>query len=152
VSGQTNGSGVLNTDFSYYSAASDPGRSPSHCNSPRCHLTSSMLATKMDEEVPTPIPMSSASTKPSYFGDQAFTAPRQSASRDFSLIPVALGTLYTFWALGGSTPRNGTSAEAAGRLAADIPANHSPQFAPVIEPTLKTGTTAIVVAALAWLS
>ncbi len=29
---------------------------------------------------------------------------------------------------------------------------HSPQFAPVIEPTLKTGTAAIVVAALAWLS
>ena len=87
-----------------------------------------------------------------YFGDQAFTAPRQSASEDFSRIPDALGAPYTFWALGGIDAKKWHDAEAAGRLATDIPANHSPHFAPVIEPTLKTGTAAIVVAALAWLS
>ena len=43
-------------------------------------------------------------------------------------------------------------AEAAGRISSDIPGNHSPKFAPVIEPTLETGTAAIVVAALAWLA
>ena len=87
-----------------------------------------------------------------YFGDRAFTAPRQSASEDFSRIPDALGAPYTYWALGGIDAQQWHKAEAAGRLASDIPANHSPHFAPVIEPTLKTGTAAIVVAAMAWLS
>jgi hypothetical protein len=40
---------------------------------------------------------------------------------------------------------------ASGRVAQDIPVNHSPLFAPVIQPTLDTGTRAMVVAALAWL-
>jgi hippurate hydrolase len=87
-----------------------------------------------------------------YFGDRAFTAPRQSASEDFSRIPDALGVPYTFWALGGIDATKWHKAEAAGRIARDIPANHSPKFAPVIEPTLQTGTAAIVVAALAWLA
>ena len=86
-----------------------------------------------------------------YFGDRAFTAPRQSASEDFSRIPDALGVPYTYWALGGIDAKKWHKAEAAGRIATDIPANHSPKFAPVIEPTLQTGTAAIVVAALAWL-
>lgn len=34
----------------------------------------------------------------------------------------------------------------------DIPVNHSPTFAPVVQPTLDTGTQAMVSAALAWLS
>jgi len=87
-----------------------------------------------------------------YFGDRGFTAPRQSASEDFSRIPDALGVPYTYWALGGIDARKWDKAEAAGRIASDIPANHSPKFAPVIEPTLQTGTAAIVVAALAWLA
>ncbi|MGW3917390.1 hypothetical protein ACWEBX_38850, partial [Streptomyces sp. NPDC005070] len=33
----------------------------------------------------------------------------------------------------------------------DIPVNHSPTFAPVIQPTLDTGVSALAVAALAWL-
>jgi len=86
-----------------------------------------------------------------HFGARAFTAPRQSASEDFSAIPTALGTPYTYWALGGIDHETWRKAEAAGTIA-DIPANHSPRFAPVIEPTLETGTAAIVVAALAWLS
>jgi amidohydrolase len=87
-----------------------------------------------------------------YFGDLVFTAPRQSASEDFSRIPDALGVPYTYWALGGVDAAAWHAAEAAGRLATDVPANHSPRFAPVIEPTLETGMAAIVVAALAWLS
>jgi amidohydrolase len=87
-----------------------------------------------------------------YFGDRTFTAPRQSASEDFSVIPDALGVPYTYWAVGGIDARTWHAAEAAGRIASDIPANHSPKFAPVIEPTLETGTAAIVVAALAWLA
>lgn len=87
-----------------------------------------------------------------YFGERAGAAPRQSASEDFSQIPNALGVPYTYWALGGIDPKQWSEAEAAGRIASDIPANHSPKFAPVMEPTLKTGTAAIVVAALSWLA
>lgn len=87
-----------------------------------------------------------------YFGDDVFAPPRLSASEDFSEIPAAFGVPYTYWALGGIDAEQWRKAEAAGRIASDIPANHSPKFAPVIQPTLKTGTAAIVVAALAWLA
>lgn len=87
-----------------------------------------------------------------YFGERVFAAPRLTASEDFSRIPDALGVPYTFWALGGIDEDTWHKAEAAGRLASDIPGNHSPRFAPVIQPTLQTGTEAIVVAALAWLA
>ena len=87
-----------------------------------------------------------------HFGpDRAFAAPRLSASEDFSDIPNAFGTPYTYWALGGIDEAEWRTAEAGGAIAS-IPANHSPKFAPVIEPTLETGTAAIVVAALAWLA
>lgn len=86
-----------------------------------------------------------------YFGDRAFTLGRQSASEDFSEIPKALGVPYTYWGVGCIDPDLYAKAEAAGTVSTDIPANHSPDFAPVIEPTLETGTAAAVVAALAWL-
>jgi hippurate hydrolase len=86
-----------------------------------------------------------------YFGDRAGPLPRQSASEDFSDIPNALGTPYTYWGIGGIEPETYREAEQAGRVNQDIPVNHSASFAPVIEPTLATGTEALVAAALAWL-
>lgn len=59
----------------------------------------------------------------------------------------ALGVKYTYWASAAPTPT-----PTAGRVAQDIPVNHSAGFAPVIQPTLDTGTQALVVAALAWLA
>lgn len=75
---------------------------------------------------------------------------RQTASEDFSDVPTALGTPYTYWGLGGTDPVTYAAAEAAGSVST-LPANHSPMFAPVIQPTLATGTAALVVAASAWL-
>lgn len=86
-----------------------------------------------------------------HFGDRAGQLPRQSASEDFSDIPNALGTPYTYWGIGGIDPDTYRAAEQAGRVNQDIPVNHSAAFAPVIEPTLTTGTEALVAAALAWL-
>lgn len=60
------------------------------------------------------------------------------ASEDFSRVPDAFGTPYTYWGVGGFPVGRG------------VP-NHSPFFAPLIQPTLDTGTEAIVVAALAYL-
>jgi hippurate hydrolase len=77
---------------------------------------------------------------------------QQTASEDFSDIPNALGTPYTYWRLGCTDPEIYRKAADAGRINQDIPVNHSPGFAPVIRPTLETGTQALVVAALAWLA
>ena len=86
-----------------------------------------------------------------HFGGRAGELPLQSASEDFSDIPSAFGVPYTYWGIGGTDPDTYREAEQAGRIAQDIPVNHSPAFAPVMQPTLDTGTEALVVAALAWL-
>jgi hippurate hydrolase len=85
------------------------------------------------------------------FGDAAQQLPLQTASEDFSDLPEAFGVPYTYWGLGGTDPELYARAAAASRLSQDVPVNHSAAFAPVIQPTLDTGTTAMVVAALAWL-
>jgi hippurate hydrolase len=86
-----------------------------------------------------------------HFGDRAVELPLQTASEDFSDIPAALGCPSTYWGIGGIDPEVYRRAEAAGRVPQDVPVNHSAVFAPVIQPTLDTGTSALVVAALAWL-
>ena len=87
-----------------------------------------------------------------FFGDQALiTPPRVLGSEDFSEIANGVGAPYSFWLFGGTDPGAFAAAEAAGTLTRDIPGNHSPHFAPVIQPTLDTGTAALVAAALAWL-
>jgi amidohydrolase len=86
-----------------------------------------------------------------HFGDRAGELSAQSASEDFSDIPRALGVPYTYWGIGGTDPDAYRVAAAAGRVSQDIAVNHSATFAPVVQPTLDTGTEALVVAALAWL-
>lgn len=87
-----------------------------------------------------------------YFGDKCFDMPQGTASEDFSEIPRALGVPYTFWCVGGIDAATFDKAAKAGRVAQDIPVNHSPDFAPVIEPTLDACTEALVVAAMSWLT
>jgi amidohydrolase len=86
-----------------------------------------------------------------YFGEHAGQLPRQSASEDFSDIPNGLAVPFTYWGIGGIDPDTYRAAEQAGRIEQDIPVNHSAAFAPVLQPTLDTGTQAMVTAALAWL-
>ncbi len=87
-----------------------------------------------------------------HFGERLHTMPQGSASEDFSDIPTALGVPYTYWGIGGIDQQQYRRAADTGRVSQDIPVNHSPAFAPVIQPTLDTGTEALVVAALAWLA
>ena len=77
---------------------------------------------------------------------------RLAASEDFSAVPDALGTPYTYWGVGGTDPESYRRALEAGRVEQDIPVNHSEYFAPVVEPTLANGTRALVVAALTYLA
>lgn len=87
-----------------------------------------------------------------FFGhDRVKEAEPWNASEDFGLFGTAAGVPSVFWFLGGWDPKAYADAEATGRLA-DIPTNHSPHFAPVIQPTLTTGVEAFTVAALAWLA
>ena len=77
--------------------------------------------------------------------------PKVLGSEDFSEIARGVGAPYCFWLFGGADPEVYAAADAAGRLMTDIPVNHSPHFAPLLQPTLDTGTAALVTAALAWL-
>jgi amidohydrolase len=86
-----------------------------------------------------------------FFGERFQPMAAQSASEDFSDIPKALGAPYTYWGIGGIDEHLYRDAVEAGRVSQDIPVNHSPSFAPVIQPTLDTGTQALVIAALAYL-
>lgn len=86
-----------------------------------------------------------------FFGDRATSLGRWSASEDFSELARAFDIPYTYWGIGGVDPGLYERAVREGRLSEDVPANHSPTFAPTIQPTLTVGTQALVVAALAWL-
>jgi amidohydrolase len=89
----------------------------------------------------------------SHFGaENVFDLGRQTASEDFSAIPEAFGTPYSYWGVGCTDPQKYQRALDAGRVEQDIPVNHSEFFAPVIEPTLSNGTQALVVAALTYLA
>jgi hippurate hydrolase len=76
----------------------------------------------------------------------------QTASEDFSDLPAAFGVPYSYWGVGCVDPDTYRAAEQAGRVAQDIPVNHSAGFAPVLQPTLDSATQALVVAALTWLA
>jgi amidohydrolase len=85
-----------------------------------------------------------------HFGDNATEAPRQTVSEDFSIIPDAAGVPYCYWSYGFTDRQIYLAAEKEGRLD-DLPTNHSPKYLPPLQPTLRTGTEALVTAALAWL-
>ncbi|MFE7324079.1 M20 family metallopeptidase [Streptomyces sp. NPDC057565] len=86
------------------------------------------------------------------FGDDAHTAELQTASEDMSVIPHAFGAPFTYWCIGGTSPDLYASAQKKGTVSQDIPVNHSPAFAPVMQPTLDTGIKALTASALAWLA
>ncbi len=86
-----------------------------------------------------------------YFGDKSTLMTPSTGSEDFSDIPVALGAPFLFWNFGGTDPDVYATAAAAGRLAQDIPSNHSGYFAPVMGPAIDNGTKAMVVAVMSYL-
>jgi hippurate hydrolase len=75
-------------------------------------------------------------------------------SEDVGLLASAAGAPCVFWLLGGADPAGFDGATTIGEIAArskDLPSNHSPMFAPVIEPTLSAGIGALTAAATTWL-
>ena len=84
-----------------------------------------------------------------HFGaDRTAEAPLVTGSEDFSEFGRAAGVPSVFWLVGGVDAQTVLTAIAAGRFEQDVPSNHSPLFAPVLHPTLRTGVETLVVAAL----
>jgi hippurate hydrolase len=73
------------------------------------------------------------------------------ASEDFGSFGSEWHSPSVFWFVGGTDPALYAKAKAANRLN-ELPVNHSPKFAPVIHPTLRTGVETLLVATRAWLS
>ncbi|WP_124040281.1 amidohydrolase [Neoactinobaculum massilliense] len=75
-----------------------------------------------------------------FYGDKFIDLDKpQSASEDFSIIPNAFGVPYVYWMWGGFEDLSTAYG------------NHSPFFAPDLQPTLDTGLQNIIVAASNWL-
>ncbi|MCX4681023.1 amidohydrolase [Streptomyces sp. NBC_01433] len=88
-----------------------------------------------------------------HFGAQRVFDPGPvTGSEDCGFFGTASGAPVCYWFFGGTDPDTYRKAAAAGTTARDIPSNHSPHFAPLIEPTLSTGIEAMTTAALTWLS
>jgi hippurate hydrolase len=79
------------------------------------------------------------------FGDMAVrnTEPG-SASEDYSVFVMA-GVPSMYFGIGGTDPKVVAEAKAKGM---DVPFNHSPQFAPVPGPTIRTGVEAMTLAVM----
>jgi amidohydrolase len=84
------------------------------------------------------------------FGNKSHETQPASASEDFSNFGRNWKVPYVFWFVGGTDPKAYLEAKKHNQLNA-IPGNHSPRFAPVINPTLKTGLQAMMTAATVWL-
>ncbi len=80
-----------------------------------------------------------------HFGEhRILPIPQVNASEDAGVLGASAGAPSVYWFWGGT--------DLAGRDLDQVPANHSPEFAPEIEPTLGTGVEALVVAARTWLN
>ncbi|GAA4613299.1 amidohydrolase [Saccharopolyspora hordei] len=83
--------------------------------------------------------------------DRVLALEPVTGSEDVGLFGEAAGVPTCYWFFGGVERGKYLAAREAGTLSRDVPSNHSPFFAPVVEPTLTTGVTAMTTAALAWL-
>lgn len=85
-----------------------------------------------------------------FFGACAYETPPAPASEDFSIFGRRWGVPYVFWIVGGTDAQTYRTAKEKKQISA-IPSNHSPQYAPTLHPTLKTGLQAMLAASTPWL-
>lgn len=72
-------------------------------------------------------------------------------SEDVGILATSAGAPLSYWLLGGTDPSLFTTGRMDDPALARVPSNHSPKYAPVIDPTLGLGVTALVRAARTWL-
>jgi amidohydrolase len=77
------------------------------------------------------------------------------ASEDVGVLATAAGAPCVYWLLGGADPAvyaGAGSAEQMSQVMGSLPANHSPAYAPVPQPTIGVGVAALVSASRTWLA
>lgn len=89
--------------------------------------------------------------------DRVFVLPSTlTGSEDFGHFGTVLGVPSVFWHFGGLDLADFTEQDILSLLEdgipATLPSNHSPKFAPAIDPTLEVGVRLMVAAASAWLA
>jgi len=72
-------------------------------------------------------------------------------SEDVGILATAAGAPLSYWLLGGTDPALFTTGDMNDPALLTVPSNHSPHYAPVLDPTLANGVTALVAATRTWL-
>jgi hippurate hydrolase len=87
-----------------------------------------------------------------WLGEDKILDPGAGAgSEDVGVLATASGAPLAYWLLGGTDPSLFTTGDMSDPALLTVPSNHSPHYAPVIEPTLTIGVTALVAATRTWL-
>ncbi|AZC12839.1 amidohydrolase [Microbacterium sp. ABRD28] len=87
------------------------------------------------------------------FGDDKVVDPGMfTGSEDVSWFAREAGVPLVFWFWGGVDPQVYAEAAASGSIERNIPTNHSPFFAPLLQPTLDNGVANLVTAAREFLA
>jgi amidohydrolase len=76
-------------------------------------------------------------------------------SEDVGVLAAAAGAPIVYWLLGGADPAafaGASSREDVIRIVEGLPSNHSPRYAPVEDPTIRIGVSALSAAAREWLA
>ncbi|MFJ9539751.1 hypothetical protein ACIRPX_21115 [Streptomyces sp. NPDC101225] len=77
--------------------------------------------------------------------------PLVAASEDVGIFGEAADVPAVFWFWGGRDRETALADFASGNVDS-LPSNHSPHFAPVVEPTRTTGIQTLTLAARTWLT
>jgi metal-dependent amidase/aminoacylase/carboxypeptidase family protein len=107
---------------------------------------SSTPATINDEETATAL----EKVFGSYFKNNLTEMEPTTASEDFSLLAAAANVPYAMWTFGGIDEKKWDDALQSDSIN-ELSGNHSPYFAPVLQPTLRTGVDAMSLSALHFL-
>lgn len=86
--------------------------------------------------------------------DKIFDPGVLTGSEDVGVLSDAIGVPCVFWYLGGADPAlfaTATTTYELMEVMRDIPSNHSPHYAPVVQPTLGIGIEALLTAVREWL-
>ncbi|WP_040793939.1 amidohydrolase [Nocardia higoensis] len=88
----------------------------------------------------------------SWLGEDNVLDPGAGAgSEDVGIFATSSGAPLSYWLLGGADPSLFTTGDMSDPALLKVPSNHSPHYAPVIDPTLGIGVRALVSAACEWL-